>query len=327
MTEEFYPQGKLCVCSVQKKEEGFEDYRYIVDLAATSLGFHVLRNPESGITQAEFELCLNTQYPVFVFIVGNVKSEVVNREFEIALKKCLPIFIFIKEQDGKISDESREIITQLSKGSYDYDCIKFSNCEHLYMQVSKRLKKYILDKEKKRPTLQKGVSLAYRANTELMKKCKRLIAIYQSTSILMLGPRKGCMYEIEFYKELTEWLMKNRNENIEFLHIFNWRETLNEKINNADRYSLKEARKNILDLQQYMSNNEKMNIRFSESCNSVSYVITDTNLVFIIPVEGERFSIELPAYMMKEQEINTILDEITRKTSIISLDKIKKFYE
>lgn len=329
MDNTFYPQGKLCICSVQKKEEGFEDYRYMAYLAASSLGFDVIRNPERcGMTQEEFELCLKTEYPVFIFLVGTVESEVVNREVKIALKKCLPILIFIKKQNESISEKSKKIIKQLSEVSYNYECTSFSTCEELYNQVELRLKAYIMDKEAKRPILQKGVPLAYRANTELMHKSKKQIVIYQATSILLLGPRLGCDYETEFYKELTQWLMKKQNENITFVHVFNWEETIREKREHANDYSLETAKNNLIDLyKQYQFNRtDCLNIRFSHICNSVPYVITDTNLVFVFPVENERFSIELPAHIMKEQEISTILDEITRKTTLLQFEKIEEFY-
>ncbi len=330
MNTTFYPNGKLCICSVQKKEEGFENYRYMAYMAATSLGFYAIRNPEmNGMTQEEFELCLKTEYPVFIFLVGTIESEIVNREVELAMKKCLPILIFIKKQDEVISEKSKKIITQLSEVSYNYECTTFSTCEDLYSQVYNRLKSYILDKEAKRPILQKGVSLAYRANTELMKKSKRQIVIYQTSSILLLGPRRGCEYETEFYKELTEWLMKKRNEHIQFVHVFNWEETLRERNEHENEYSLKTAKANLLDLYKQYQFNEAdcLNIRYSQVFNSIPYVITDTNLVFIIPIENERFSMELPAHIMKEQEICTILDEITRKTTIIDINKIVDFYE
>lgn len=330
MVENFYPHGKLCICSVQKKEEGFEDYRYVAYLAATSLGFDVIRNPErNGITQEEFEYYLTHEYPVFILIVGTIESEIVNREVNLALEKCLPILVFIKTKNNVISEESQKIIKKYSEVSYNYECTTFSTCEILYKQVEARLKSYILDKRMKHPILQKGVPLAYRANTELMKKSKRQIIIYQRTSILLLGPRRGCIYESEFYRTLTEWLMKKQNENIKFVHVFNWEETMQEKNEHADEYSLSEAKNNLSKLyKQYQSTNEDcLNIRYSHVYNSVPYVITDTNLVFIIPIENERFSMELPAHIMKESEICTILDEITRKTTIITPDRIEEFYK
>lgn len=330
MATTFYPHGKLCICSVQKKEEGFEDYRYTTYLAAESLGFFAIRNPErNGMTQEEFELCLKVEYPVFIFLVGTVESEVVNEEFKIALEKCLPTFIFIKEKNGVIPKKTEKIISKLSRISYNYKCTTFSTCEQLYDQVCERLKSYILEKEAKRPSLQTGVSLAYRSNTELMKKATRQIVIYQKTSILLLGPRRGCQYETNFYKQLTEWLISNKNSNIEFVYVFDWDETVLEKETHAQDYSLDTARENFWNLyNQYQDTKEdSLNIRFSKVHNSVSYVIADTNLVFVIPIENERFSIKLPAPIMKEQEIHTLLDEITRKTTIIDTNKISEFYE
>ena len=75
-----YPQGKLCISSVQKKEEGFEDYRYMAYLAATEKGFYAVRNPENmGISQEDFEGTLKNEYPVFILLVGTIDSEVVNK--------------------------------------------------------------------------------------------------------------------------------------------------------------------------------------------------------------------------------------------------------
>ena len=272
MIDKYYPQGKLCICSVQKKEEGFEDYRYMVYLAATSMGFEAIRNPErNGITQEEFEFCLKSEYPVFVLLVGTVESDIVKREFEYALEKCLPILVFIKKQNGKIPEKSKDIIMQSSNIAYNYECTAFSTCEELYSQVCARLRSYILEKRTKRSILQKGVALAYRANTDLMRKSRRQIVIYQNTSILLLGPRRGCQYETEFYKTLTEWLMEKQKDNINFIHVFNWEETMREKENNAEKYLLKTAKENLVKLyDQYKGKSEgALNIRYSDLCNNV----------------------------------------------------------
>lgn len=200
---------------MQIKESGFSDYRYIAHLAATELGFYVVRNPENkGISQDDFEGILENDYPVFIFIVGEKASNVVNREFNIAKEKCLPILVFIKGCDGKIPRKTTKILENLSKYTYDYCCTIFNDCEDLYVQVYRRLSNYIREKASKYPRLEKDVSLAYNANRRLLSKSRRQIIIYQKTSILVLGPRKAVKYENEFYKELMDWLTKSKEKDV-----------------------------------------------------------------------------------------------------------------
>lgn len=325
-----YNQGNLCICSVQKKETGFEDYRFTAYMAATELGFYVLRNPENvGITQDDFERVLNSEYPVFILIIGNVESDVVSREFDIAKEYCLPLFVFIKKYNGIISKDSKKILEKLSKAAYDYQCTTFQNCEQLYEQVHARLSKYILEKRSISPKLQKGVGLAYRANKRIMSKSKNQIIIYQKTSILLLGPRNGRKYEGCFYRELIDWL-KTMREDVEFLHVFNLADTIYEMKNNSNSYNLRQAKDTISDLYGIYETEgkiDKLNIRFSKIQNSVSYVIADTNLVFVIPIEDERYTIELPSHIMKMAEIEKIKDELYLQTVAINKNDINKMYE
>lgn len=328
--EMMYPQGKLCICSVQVREQGFADYRYIVDSAARDLGFFPVRNPENmGITQNDFESILKNDYPVVVVIIGNEGSNTVKREFDIAKENCLPILGFMKETDGKISDDTEKFMKNLSMVSYDYECAKFRNCEDLYLKVINRLKSYIKDKSSRSPLLQKGVGLAYRANKRLMKKAKSQIIIYQKTSILLLGPRNN-NNEQEFYRELMDWLKIERSDDVQFIHVFSWKDTVNEIKNNADDYNLDIAKKNVMDLyEKYEKKNRlpQFDIRYSNIPNSISYVITDTNLVFVIPIEDERYTIELPSNIMKVAEIDKIKDELYQKAPCMKKSDYIKLYK
>lgn len=331
MNREFCPQGKLCISSVQKKEPGFEDYRYTAYLAATKLGFYAVRNPEDqGITQNDFESILKNEYPVFILLVGVKESDVVKKEYKIAKENCLPIFIFIKSYNDKINDKTKKIIKELSKVDYNFNCSKFENCENLYDGIIHKLEEYIKNKNAviNKPKLEKGVGLAYRANELLMKKAKRQIIIYQSTSILLLGPRKGVGYEFSFYRQLLDWFTY-ADKDVEFLHVFNWEETQREIKDHAEFYELDIARNNITELYQRFKDEEKtiFSIRYSGAQNSTPYVITDTNIVFVVTIEEERYTIELPTYIMSIEEINKIKDELYLKTISIEIDKIKEIYK
>lgn len=323
-------QGDLCICSVHKKEKGFEDYRYIAYKAASELGFYVVRNPENiGITQDDFEKILRTQYPVFILIVGQIESDVVSREFQIAKEQCLPIFIFIKQHNGAISKNSTEIINKLSDVDYNYHCTIFNNCEDLYLHVHNRLSSYIREKNTLSPILQKGVGLAYTTNQCVMGKAKKQIIIYQKTSILLLGPRKGYSYEGQFYRELLDWLKKVKDD-IEFIHVFNLDETIKEIKEKSYEYDLDLAKNNLLKLYNIYKANGKinyLNIKYSKIQNSVGYVIADTNLVFVVPIENERYTIVLPSHIMKASEIEKIKEELYSKTTSLKETEISKIYD
>lgn len=323
-------QGELCICSVQKREKGFGDYRFIAYKAASELGFYVVRNPENiGITQDDFEKVLRTQYPVFILIVGQVESDVVSREFQIAKEQCLPIFIFIKQHYGTISQNSTHIINKLSDVDYNYNCTVFENCEDLYLHVHNRLSSYIKEKNTLNPILQKGVGLAYTTNQYVMGKAKKQIIVYQKTSILLLGPRKGYCYEVQFYRELIDWLKKAK-ENIEFIHVFNLEETLKEIKEKSYEYDLDLAKSNLTKLYEIYQINEKtncLNIKYSKVQNSVGYIIADTNLVFVVPIENERYTIVLPSHIMKATEIEKIKEELYSKTTLLKESELSKIYD
>lgn len=327
--QNFFPSGKLCISSVQKKEKGFEDYRYIAYLAASRLGFEVFRNPEDNVsTQKGFESTLQDDFPVFVLIIGEESSPMVSKEFNIALECCLPIFVFLKTQEDKISKKTQKNVKNISPSTYEYDCSKFENSEDLYNKVYDRLKQYITDNALKTSRFQKGAGLAYDINKRLLKKSKKQIIIYQRTSILILGPRKGVSNEIQFYKELTEWLHE-RSQNIEFLHVFNMEETVNEIKNNSWNYEdIEGAKENLNKLManDRSKNNFPISIRYSKTNNPVSYVITDTNLVFVMPVETERYTLEMPANIMRASEIQILKNELYGAT-ILKSEDVDKIYE
>lgn len=330
MSEKFYPQGTLCISSVtSNKEAGFSDYRYVACIAAQEFGFRVIRNPEDdGMTQEDFEYAMENENPVFILIVGEVSSDMVNAEFATAKSNCLPMFVFIKSVNRKISESTKKNMKELSEVTYDKCCSFFDTCEQLHSQVRERLRKYIQKKLETYPILQKGTDLAYIANKQLMKVARRQIIIYQNTSILLLGARSS-VYENAFMAELMKWLRGMRDD-IEFLHVFCMNETLEEIRNNAGSYNLQAAKENILELYRMYEEQGKaniLNIRYSEKPNNVSYVITDTNLVFVIPVEDERYTIELPSYIMQVNQIEKIKDELYHKTKKLDRETLMKIYE
>lgn len=238
------------------------------------------------------------------------------------------MFIFVKTFNGNISKDSEKIISDLSKVAYDYQCTFFENCEELYRQVKARLYSYLADKASSHPKLEKGVGLAYRTNERIMGKSKRQIVIYQKTSILLLGPRNGCNYEYYFYRELIDWC-KNMDTDIEFLHVFNYKDTTNEMKKNSNKYNLEQAKETLTNLYEiYEKNNRgnKINIRYSKIRDSIPYVIADTNFVFVVPIEDERYTIELPSHIMKMTEIEKIKDELYLKTIPIRKEDILELY-
>ena len=316
-------QGKLCISSVIVKENGFQDFRFAAYLAASRLGFDVKRNPEdSGITQANFEYILAHEYPVFILITGVVDSKVVLRECRQAIDNCLPIFIFIKANNGKMSKKTIDYMNEISKVAFAYDCTLFQTCEELYRQVDDRLRRYLNRKNKLYPILQSDIAMAYSLNAELMPKVKKQIIVCQQTSILILGPRKNIEYEINFYKILLDWLI-NKDPSMEFLHVFSKTKTLQEIRQHGNCYDLGLAKRNL----ETLFTNQKVNLFIGTTKKeSVSYVITDTNLLLVLPIEEYKYTINLPSYLMKNSEVDKIKHVLYRTSGKFGIDNIAEYY-
>lgn len=322
----YYPHGKLCICSVQSQESGFKDYEFIASVAGKSLGFEpVVQSDET--TREDVMLCLNFDYPVMILLVGSTDNESISMEIKAALKNYVPILVFIKDKNRSIIENSKSIVRKyLSEAYYDYECTAFSNCEDLYEKIGARLRAHIKEKKERHVTLQSGVALAYRRNADLMNKARKLIIIYQMTSIMLLGPRNGCTYEEQYYDRLMQWLRDRQENEPACIHVFNWEETVVEKKELAHKYNLQLAKSNLLDLYN-RGIISGANIRISHTAKIVPYIITDTNLVFIVPIEGRRFSIDLPSHILKEQEVNLIQEEMIKDTLPLEMKDILEFYK
>lgn len=317
----------LCISSVYVREDGFKDYRFSAYLAANELGFDVKRNPEDiGSTQESFEYALKNEYPVFILIVGRTESEMVRKECNIALNYCLPLLIFLKEDDdGSISKDTTKFVSNLSKISYDRVCTKFSNAEELYNQVKSRLTSFLNSKNSSYPLLNSDVGGAYEYCTELIENAKKRIMIYQKTSSLILGPRKGIDYEYRFYKQIFSWL-ESKQPDMEFIHVFSKKDTLEALKQNNGEYDIANAQTQFLTLYNKLKKDRLFSIRVNPIVNDISYVIADANMVLVFPIESLRYSITLPFYLMKNSEILKIKSALSRSGRFLDLNKATNLY-
>lgn len=170
--------GVLCISSVCYKESGFMDYRFTACRTAKELGFKVIRNPEdTGITQNSFNSVLKQNNPVFILIAGSTefeKSEKVIEECKLALENGLPIFVFIKTgSDKTIPKEAMEVVSFVSKTTFDGDCTLFSSYEELYDTLQARLQDYIKVKISLYPNIQDNSGSTYYYAYEQILRAKK----------------------------------------------------------------------------------------------------------------------------------------------------------
>lgn len=318
----------LCISSVVVKEDGFKDYRFAAYKAATEVGFDVKRNPEDiGSTQDSFEYALKNEYPVFILIVGEEDSDMVRKECKIALNKCLPLLIFLKESDsGGISTKSTDFVKSLSAMSYDKLCSIFKNSEDLYQQTKSRLTDFLNNKNSSYPLLNSDVGAAYNYCSNLFENTKKRIMIYQKTSSLILGPRVGIDYEYNFYECLFNWI-KNKQPDMQFIHVFSKHDTLDELKNHSYDYDIAKAKLNFTNLYKQFKDDHNFVIRINHVANDISYVISDANMVLVFPIENLRYSITLPFYLMKDSEISKIRTALSGSGSFFKYNSINNFYK
>ena len=320
---------KVCISSVVVKEESFKDYRFAVSKAVESLGYIAVRNPEStGITQEDFENILHTEHPVFILIMGVEGSITVNREFKIALANMLPIFIFLKtDESHNINENTIETITNITEIGFNIKCTTFCNCEELYSQVEIRLKKYITAIQKSHVEFDSDAGAVYNGCIEDISKAKKSIILYQSTSSLILGPRKGRPFEEKFYTKLYNWINEKQN-NMQFLHVFSIKNTLQEIKKKSVEYDISEARGKLLELWQKFDNDPNFVIRSVETTGNEAFTLMDLKMIVVLPVVDRKLAIVLPPQHMRIAQVKKLRDQVSTAGKPLSLnDMLTTFYK
>ena len=328
---EKYYIGEACISSVCYKEPGFMDYRYAACRAAEELGFHVTRNPEdTGITQSMFVSTLKQKHPVFILVVGEKESDVVKDECRLALDYGLPILVFLKTDGHSIAQETKAIMKSISQFTYDGDCALFSSCEQLYSSVRYRLSEYIKMKTSMHPSIQDNRGSTYYYAHEHILSAKKRIILAQKTSTLLLGPRKGNAYEQSFYETLLSWIGK-KTPDMQFLHLFNIAETV--KAFSCKDYDIPAARARLRQLFQReqekpaASAYNNFTFRLIEAEDpSVSHIITDTGVQFVLPIAGNTFNLVLPYYFSPEDELMKLITHLNTK-EYISYSDVDRLYD
>lgn len=325
--------GVLCISSVCYKESGFMDYRFTACRAAKELGFKVIRNPEdTGITQNNFNSALKQDNPVFILLVGSTEfeeSEKVIEECKLALENGLPIFAFIKTESDKIIPENaKEIISFVSKNTFDGDCTLFSSCEELYDTLQARLQDYIKVKISLYPNIQDNSGSTYYYAYEQILRAKKRIILSQKTSLLILGPRKGNTYECRAYDALVEWL-KNRDKDMQFMHLFYKEKTVQDML--SGQYNIEAAKSTLFELldNEQKSNSENPNFTFrsiGDAAESISHLITDTGVQLVLPIAGDTFNLVLPYYFTTESELMKLITHL-HSQEYMTYENVRELYK
>lgn len=308
----------LCISSVVDKEEGFRDYRFSAMLAARKLGFQVVRNPEDvGMHQSNFESILRDKSPVVLLIVGYENSEMVKKECFMAIENCLPLMIFLKTDYNIISKKTEAFVKEISRMAYDKDCTCFTSAEELYMQVEARLISYLNRKKTAYPIMEAYRGRAYAHSVDMFDGAKKRIILYQQTSSLILGARKGNVIEKRFNEQLEMWL-KNKDEKMEFIHIFSLLQTQNAM--KEDCYDIEEAKKrlnNMLALPNLQLRNSFV-LRYLKKNIDISLFIADCEVLMIFPIDQFKYTITIPPEIVKNTEIAKIAAELNNIGTIVS---------
>jgi len=311
------------------------DYRFTAYQAAKELGFHVIRNPEdTGITQNSFNYALKESNPVFILLVGDTDmtdtAKVID-ECKLALENGLPIFVFIKTgSDKKISKNAETVITSVSKTTYDGDCTLFCSCEELYDTLQSRLNDYIRAKMTLRLQIQDNRGSTYSYAYEQIKRAKKKIILSQKTSLLLLGPRKGNIYEHRAYEALLDWIELKDNE-MQFLHVFCRNETVAD-LSKAE-YDIPHAKERLFDLLEKEKDKnggeEHPNCTFrviEGSEPSIAHLITDTGIQLVLPIAGNAFNMVLPYYFATEGELMKLITHLHTQP-YMSYEELERLYD
>lgn len=300
--------GSVCISSVYVREAHFKDYRYTVYRAASDLGYNVYRNPETpGSTQEKFEKFLEQKRPIFVLIIGTVKSELVMDECRKALSLGLPIITLLqKTKSGRISESAKKLMKSISKVTFEKACSTFTDCEDLYVAVQQRLVDYENERKISTASFVPQHPQIYAKTNEIIHQAKKRIILCQRTSTLLLGPRKGVSYEVDFYNALYSWLRK-ADEDMEFLHIFSLEDT--KKALAGNEYNILSAKNNLIKL--YTTDKLKIASTIRSIDNSIMpCVIGDNNLLVLMQLGKQEYNLFLPHYITDGASISKIAADL-----------------
>lgn len=297
--------GNVCISSVFSREPHFKDYRYAAYRAASDLGYHVYRNPEtSGSTQEAFEKYLEQKRPIFILLIGTVESVVVAEECRKALLFGLPIITLLhRTASGKIKEATKKFIRSISKITFEKACSTFVDCEDLYVAVQQRLSDYENERKICTASFIPQHPQIYAKSNDIISHAKKRIILSQRTSSLILGPRKGVSYEMAFYNNLYAWLKKS-DEDMEFFHIFSLEDT--KKALTGNEYNYLRARDNLIKLFTVDKIKTAFTIRSIDDKISPC-VIGDNNLLILMQLGDQEYNLFLPHYITDGSSISKIV--------------------
>ena len=316
----------VVISSIVDREDGFRDYRFIAKQAAEEIGFKVIRNPEdNGMVQRSFEEIMTEKSPIVILIVGEEPSNMVYKECQIALDYCLPLLVFIKKFKNRISKKSKEMISQISQMTYENDCACFSTCEELYSSVKNRLEAYLFKKVMSFPSMEAYLGAAYRYSVDMFDHAKKRVVLYQKTSSLLLGPKKGNETETSFNLKLFAWL-GNMSSNMKFLHLYSGEQT--KAAIHDDKYDINSAKEALSELlaQDNIKNNPNFAVRELSREVSTSFFICDCEAMYIFTLEDKQYTITIPPYIMRNKEIDKIITELSRSGKNIGFNQLLEIY-
>lgn len=318
-----------CISSVIHREEGFQDYRFVVKTVLESFDIDAVRNYEDVRNQTNFNLVLEEECDLFVLLLGNVVSKAVAKELNIALARGLPIFVFIKrgwDTDGKLVDSvaAKELLLKNCPGLYEEDRIYFDSAESLASHVKYQTAQFVRRKLLISPIVGIDPPVAYTEGIHLIQHARYRVVLVQRTSTFLLGPRIGNDPESRFYESLMRWLETKGKRRV-FLHYFSWGDT--QKALQSREYDVDVARKKATKLiQRKRALGLQMTFRASPEMDIVSHVVGDTGLGLNFWIGESRYYLFLPSFMTKEKELEKIIASVQGTGKLLTRPKLLGIY-
>jgi hypothetical protein len=228
----------------------------------------------------------------------------------------------LKRKDGRITDETIKIMSEISSSIYNMDCSCFINCEDLYDSLHSQITSLHNQKIKHKIGIKSNKNGVYNSARRMISDAKKRVILCQKTSSLLLGPRAGNNEERYFNDSLFEWLL-NGNSTHEFIHLFSKDETANEmKSNEYDVALSKQRMVALLD-------NAKVNLSFRaySTSYSLAHMIIDNNMLLSFFIDTSRYNILLPHFITSHDKVQEIIHDSQSIGEALAKSEILQLYD
>lgn len=298
----------ICISSIYQRENDFILLRQIAaDVIRTIPICMPVRCPEDKMPEREFNEILRNNAICLIVIIGSKISHKVTNEINIAIERGIPVIPLLKANQTSsgfhASPSAKKFLDKypfllLDERLYFHKKEEFSNL------LKERLWRLVKEKFEKFPIFTENRSRFYEEALSLINKKPRRIILVQQTSTLILGPRKGCTEEINFYNKLFAWLENNCLE--KFFHLFSWEKTANEIKKRPHEYDIKKSLQKIKHLLKL-----KPVCRMRFTSDALTPILIINNSIAIGTIIGkEKYSLVLPTALSDGDAIKKFVGEI-----------------